>query len=1011
MRTSETKSPSCCLAASAVLSPGKRLNPERSCDWATRSPDVPVLVVLAAGKGTRFGMAPKCVQPVAGLPLARHSIDAFRRFAAGCPVDRGAGAPRVPRDACMDAAPVICMVHYRHEDVRAALGDDIAYVLSANPAGGTAFAAYEAFSVPGLAERNPLLILTMGDRIVPESVFRRLCEIHGHDGDGAPRLTLLTACYMPPRHIGKGRMERDAQGRVRRIIEQRDIDALSDPVERRLRHDITEANCPLYAVRATVLQRYLAGLTCDNAQNQFYLTDLVERLVGDGGDVRTLTVTPADAEYELLCSDVTRPQDLAPLEGILRLAVSNQTRDHGEVDSAMRRICCGRPAGQTAAIAAQLHELYVMAACDRLGFRDNLPVSVGVSGGRLRIAFMHPDMGRFYGPAWQMPIGAADAAGREQIVVLVQEADDGAIHLHPADARFREKLDSLPADDACMYPGDEVTDWYSYEGFGTRMAERLLLALGYFSEEELQRRREAGSPLPPPALWVGNGMRRPFSLIVNAIASIRTLRAGAAGAKVQACLGRQGFQGLRLALTGAIPRGGFSSSSAVTVAVKNAVNSLYDLEIPPDLLVHLACQAEYGTGVRAGSLDQATAQKGKAGQGALISSNPRENYRILGVFPAPTERVRVIFPYTVDRDRDAWKWSVGMYGENTGGPLPTAEEIRKLTGKSAEMAAILTHLPLATDFFPCMEADLMRDGYVGHATARRIAAILLELPLRISREALQSQLHACRPWLSEQYRLLRDLTPALADAQADAALISLMTGWREPLLRRPGSQDRGAREIGVPLRAMTAYLFGEVAKNFHLIRHPEAWIDTVRSSQAGDRCFDIDPALLPDADEMLGVLPWEIGLSGPERLAAWIERTGATPVDFNRGLDDASLSRDDRVPLHRLEGGNFFRGLALIDLAEAMLKRAFGPAATAVRVNAAGQGDYFQLHIDTQAVSVDTVQAFFRQAFYHRFGLHPDPPFCHIHPGGPAVGVRLNRFDQLPALIQMLAAQPQGTPA
>lgn len=49
---------------------------------------------------------------------------------------------------------------------------------------------------------------------------------------------------------------------------------------------------------------------------------------------------------------------------------------------------------------------------------------------------------------------------------------------------------------------------------------------------------------------------------------------------------------------------------------------------------------------------------------------------------------------------------------------------------------------------------------------------------------------------------------------------------------------------------------------------------------------------------------------------------------------------------HCLEGSNFFRGLALIDLAEAMLKRAFGREAVAVRVNAAGQGDYFQVHVD-----------------------------------------------------------------
>ena len=74
------------------------------------------------------------------------------------------------------------------------------------------------------------------------------------------------------------------------------------------------------------------------------------------------------------------------------------------------------------------------------------------------------------------------------------------------------------------------------------------------------------------------------------------------------------------------------------------------------------------------------------------------------------------------------------------------------------------------------------------------------------------------------------------------------------------------------------------------------------------------------------------GLQGPELMDRWLERHGAIPFDYNRGLDDESLSPDDPPEFHRLEGSNFFRGLALIDLAEAMLKRAFGNDAVALRV-------------------------------------------------------------------------------
>ena len=88
------------------------LNPEVLQGPVTFRSNQPVLVVLAAGKGTRFGQSPKCSQPVFGLPLARHSIDAFSSY----------------RDS-----PVICVVGHHHEEVTARTGDDVLYVRSDNP--------------------------------------------------------------------------------------------------------------------------------------------------------------------------------------------------------------------------------------------------------------------------------------------------------------------------------------------------------------------------------------------------------------------------------------------------------------------------------------------------------------------------------------------------------------------------------------------------------------------------------------------------------------------------------------------------------------------------------------------------------------------------------------------------------------------------------------------------------------------------------------------------------------
>jgi GTP:adenosylcobinamide-phosphate guanylyltransferase len=968
------------LGSVVRLGGDKLQNPDAASLYGGIQTAAPVLVILAAGKGTRFGQAPKCIQPVRSTPLARHSIDAFRRYSP---------------------SPVVCLVGYRHEEVSRALGKDNLYVRSDQPAGGTAYAALEAFSVPSLLKVNPLLIITMGDRIVTPGIFRRLCETHTA-GTREADLSLLTAIYEPPKNQGKGRVLRDANQGVLRITEQRDIDALEDAVARRKLQALTEGNCPLYAVRAATLSRHLQELTNANAQGQYYLTDIVETISREGGDIRTITTTVADPEYDLLCSDVTRPMDLALLESVVASAGELLSPGESDVGEAARLIAADRPKVQVTAIARQLEELLSAVSREKLGFAPNQPVAIGISGGRFRIAFMHPDMTRFFGPAWQMPIGAGNTEGEEQIVLLAQPAETGQIQLFPTNPKYRESVNYIASDIAVMYPGEEISDWHTYEEFGTRMSESLLLSLGYFTDEELQRRRERQQPLPPPSLWVGNNMRRPFSLVGNAIASMRTLRKGHLGTKVQAHLGRDSFRGLRLVSTGAIPQGGFSSSSAVTVAVKNAINALFDLDIPSDLLIHLACQAEYGTGVRAGSLDQATEQKGRAGQGTLISSNPRDNYAILGTYPVPAERFHVFFPYTVPRDREAWRWSWGTYAETPGPGRLTPGEMRKLTGKAAEIAALLIRLPLDVDFFKPLENDLLEDGLLNQTNRAFITETLRQIPFLASPDELRQKLEESRGWYLSQWIEVGGLDPQSATQKVDATIASLLSGWRNPVLRRTTASGQIVEECGVPLRAMMAYLYAEVAKNFYLIHHPEEWIEWVTRSQWGDRCFDIDARKLPSRKDMESLLAWEKGWSGPALMERWLARFQARPFDYQRGLDDKSLSNSEPPEFHKLEGGNFFRGLALIDLAEAMLKRAFGEDAVAMRVNAAGQGDYFQVHVDTQKVAIEEVKQFLRLAFYRRFGLSPEPDFVEIHPGGGAVGVRLNRYDSLSHLVQKL---------
>ncbi|MFM7845919.1 MAG: hypothetical protein ACKPEY_17050, partial [Planctomycetota bacterium] len=706
----------------------------------------------------------------------------------------------------------------------------------------------------------------------------------------------------------------------------------------------------------------------------------------------------------LLCADVTRPADLERLEEVLqRHEVAPVEAAHAAELS--QEIISQRSFEQSVSIAAQLEELWESSRTAHFPWDAKAPLGIGIAGGRLRIAFMHPDMGRFYGPAWQMPIGAGRVEGREQVVVLMQTASDGQLRLHTADPLFREKIDRVAADDEWMYPGADVSDWYSYEDFGTRMATQLLLSLGYFSDEELARRREQKLPLPPAAVWASNNLRRPFSLLANALASIRTLREGNLGEKVQAALGRERFHGLRVMSTGQIPQGGFSSSSAVTVAVKNALNALFDLGISTSMMVQLACQAEYGTGVRAGALDQATEQLGRHAQGTLISSNPRDQYRILGTFPVPTDRFRMLFPYSVERDREAWRWSAGSYAEVTGEPQLTAAEFRKMTGKAAEIAALLVQLPLDQDFFPQIQADLIDRGELSAANQRWVNELLLKLPLRVSCEELRQQLSERQAWLAQQLMHQSTCTPEAASSMALHTIEALFAGWREPTLRRTLPSGEIVEETGVPLRAMVAYLFAEVAKNCYLMHHPEEWIRCVTSSQRGDCCVTIDPQQLPSQQTLLKIADWEASYVGPALLEQWLKRCQAKPHDFNRGLSNEELLRTPATPWQLAPGTSFFRGLPLIDLAEAMLKRAFGEEAVAVRVNAAGQGDFFQVHVDTKLADPEEVKRFLVQAFYRRFGLQPSQEFVEPYPGGGAVGIRLPRYRDLPDLIRAIRAQ------
>ncbi len=229
-------------------------------------------VILAAGKGTRmYSDLPKVLHPLAGRPLLGHVL------------------------AAADAlAPERTVVVYGHggEMLPQALQRPELTWAKQEPQLGTGHAVQQA--VPHLDPEAAVLIL-YGD--VPLIRAETLAAMRLIADEGA--LALLSVNLVNP--MGYGRIVRDAAGRVARIVEQKDASA--DELA------ITEVNTGILLVPPGRLPGWLARLSNNNAQGEYYLTDIVAMAVADG--VRVVPCHPS-AEWEVL--GVNSRAQLAELE-------------------------------------------------------------------------------------------------------------------------------------------------------------------------------------------------------------------------------------------------------------------------------------------------------------------------------------------------------------------------------------------------------------------------------------------------------------------------------------------------------------------------------------------------------------------------------------------------------------------------------------------------------------------------------------------------------------------------
>ena len=253
-----------------------------SAATARREASPLAVVILAAGQGKRMkSELPKVLQPLAGRPLLQHVIATSRT---------------------LDPAAVYVVYGYGGERVREALcHEPVSWVRQAEQL-GTGHAMQQVAT--RLRDEERVLVLYGDVPLIRVETLRALLE-----RAGPKRLALLTVRLDEP--TGYGRIVRDARGRVRRIVEQRDASA------RELA--IRECNTGVMAVPAGGLKRWLARLRSDNAQREYYLTDVIAMAVGDGYPVEPF-VAPSATEV----LGVNDKAQLAELEAACRATAARE---------------------------------------------------------------------------------------------------------------------------------------------------------------------------------------------------------------------------------------------------------------------------------------------------------------------------------------------------------------------------------------------------------------------------------------------------------------------------------------------------------------------------------------------------------------------------------------------------------------------------------------------------------------------------------------------------------------
>ncbi len=231
------------------------------------------VVILAAGRGTRMRSSlPKVLHRLANRSLLRHVVDTSNK---------------------LDPEQIIIVFGHGGEVVPQAFSSDEGLIwVEQEQQLGTGHAVDQA--LPALADVDHILVLYGDVPLIRIETLSSLIQAATETD-----LALLTVGLENP--AGYGRIVRDAQGRVQRIVEQKD--ATADELA------ITEINTGFLVADKKRLTDWLSRVDNNNAQKEYYLTDIVELAVADGVDVKV--AQPDDATEVMGVNDRSQ---LAQLE-------------------------------------------------------------------------------------------------------------------------------------------------------------------------------------------------------------------------------------------------------------------------------------------------------------------------------------------------------------------------------------------------------------------------------------------------------------------------------------------------------------------------------------------------------------------------------------------------------------------------------------------------------------------------------------------------------------------------